>query len=236
MTFLFRLRWPRAKAVLFAALYAALLGIVLFLLLQLMATYPWRPGRGRGAILSYLCQFFGFSYRGGVDPGKGFMTAFASFFLGMGLLEGVVKATPLLLYLRGRETLNIRDSVLWGLASGAAVGSLEAVSYASTIYPGFSFVTFISSVSLHAVLNGITAVIAWKREADLEAAEKGVEWFFVAALIVAASSALHALYDTFLKQDLPSGALAVAIGSFAGFLILRKRADGWERRVSPSRA
>jgi RsiW-degrading membrane proteinase PrsW (M82 family) len=233
---LFRLRRPQAKAVLIVSMFAALLGIALFLLLQAMAVYPWRPGRGRGAALTYLCQFIGFSYRAAIDPQIGFFRAFFSFFLGTGLLEGIVKAAPLLLYLRGRETLNVRDSVLWGLASGAVVGCLEAVSYASTIFPRFSGVTFISSVAVHAVLNGITALIAWKREEDLEAAEKGVEWFFVACIIVAAGVALHACYDTFLKRDLPWGALAVAFASFAIFLTLRKQADRWERRLSSAQA
>ena len=178
--------------------------------------------------------FIVFSYVAAGHPKLGFVPSLIGFTFGVGLLEELVKALPIIWKLRRESRLDVRGVAAWGVASGIGFGVYEAMHYSSEFYHGLSeggiyVVRFVSCVALHAVWAGTFGILAWRRQ---EAFRDFLDWApFLRALgaALAGPMILHALYDTLLKGDHNVLALTVAAVSFAWFLWLYGRADAIER-------
>ncbi len=187
----------------------------------------YRP-RGKGALLVYLLRFLGFSYQGAIDPKNAFVTTWASFTFGAGLLLSVCRALPVLLWYRKSRSLDVRGAVAWGLVAGASVGAIQAAFYGGSFYDGIAggrtYVELIvSGTAMNAVCGGISALILWRLEEDVLAMETWWEWLLLILVAAGVGSAIHALYDTLWRGGSSGGAFAVALLAFVGFFA----AYGW---------
>jgi RsiW-degrading membrane proteinase PrsW (M82 family) len=165
-------------------------------------------------------HFIAFSYRMAADPSNGFWLSFLGFTLGVGLLEELVKAIPLLLHYRQPSDQTWRGAFLWGLASGAGFGIAEGIIYSSGMYngihgPGIYVVRFISCVALHALWTGSVGITINQRQALIQQEMSWYEYIPPIFLMISVPMVLHGLYDTLLKKDMNAAALGVAALSFA---------------------
>jgi len=119
--------------------FTGIIGVSFLLAVQYVAYYAqgfFVTGGGAITILLLILNFIEFSYRSALDPNMNFPWSFLGFTLGVGLLEELCKALPLLFYYRTCETMSWRGACRWGLASGVGFGVAEAVSYAADFYKG----------------------------------------------------------------------------------------------------
>jgi RsiW-degrading membrane proteinase PrsW (M82 family) len=192
---------------------------------------------GEGGILGLLIAV---SYAMTSIPNLGFIPRLIGFTCGVGLLEELCKAAPLLWRFRGGAPLDVRGAAAWGLASGLGFGLIEGVIYSEMHYNGFASATlyvirFVSCVALHGVWTGTVGILMWKRQDGLSGGFGG--WAMSVLTVLAGPILLHALYDTLLTFDHPALALGVAVLSFAWFLGLYGRADAIEAgAVNPAGA
>ncbi len=225
---LFLVMWPgtesRAPALMITGLATGTVGIFLLLGFQWVAFSTQEVGlwRARGivALLFYVVQFIGFSYRCALDGESGFLSSFFGFTCGVGLCEELCKALPVAFYLSGPEKRSLRAVCLVGLASGVGFGISEGITYSAEYYNGIQdiwiyIIRFLSCVSLHALWSGSVALLMYRNQDYLEWSWEGAFGFVVYYLSVA--MILHGVYDTLLKQDHELLAVLSALFSFGWF-------------------
>jgi RsiW-degrading membrane proteinase PrsW (M82 family) len=86
-------------------------------------------------------QFIGFSYSAAADPENGFMLSFVGFTIGVGFCEEFCKIMPVYMAVNGRDDMNWRGAMVWGLASGIGFGVAEGVIYSIDYYNGIATIT-----------------------------------------------------------------------------------------------
>ena len=225
---LFLMMWPgkesRAPALLLTGLITGTVGIMLLLGFQWVAFATQgvvvTRGRGIGALLFFVVQFIGFSYRCALEEGSGFLSSFFGFTFGVGLCEELCKALPVAFYLSGPEKRSLREVCIVGLASGVGFGISEGITYSSEYYNGIQdiwiyVIRFLSCVSLHAIWAGGVALLMYRNHEYLEWSWEAVFGFVVYYLL--AAMILHGVYDTLLKQDHELLAVLSALVSFGWF-------------------
>jgi RsiW-degrading membrane proteinase PrsW (M82 family) len=206
-----------------SGLFTATAGILLLLFVQFLADVTSGfviVGGSIVAIISWVLHFIAFSYRMAADPSNGFWLSFLGFTLGVGLLEELVKAIPLLLHYRQPSDQSWRGAFLWGLASGAGFGIAEGIIYSSSMYngvhgPSIYVVRFISCVALHALWTGSVGITINQRQALIQQEMSWYEYIPPIFLMISVPMVLHSLYDTLLKKEMNAIALGVAALSFA---------------------
>lgn len=211
-------------------------GIFLLLAFQFVAfIFAGRIFIPRGIIglVIFLISLIGFSYYCALDPEMGFVPSFFGFVFGVGLCEELVKAIPIVIYLKNAEYSRWRVAMLVGLASGIGFGVSEGITYSGDMYnglvgPSIYLVRFFSCVALHSIWAGSVGVLMHHDQEtlfdDFDLASAGM--FIVKYLSVA--MVLHGLYDVLLKQQLPWAALLVALASFGWLAFLVRRSEGTE--------
>jgi RsiW-degrading membrane proteinase PrsW (M82 family) len=225
---LFLSMWPgkesRAPALLITGLFTGTGGFLLLLGFQWVAFATQgmvlRRARGIGALLFFIVQFIGYSYRCALDGESGFVSSFFGFTFGVGLCEELCKALPVAFYLSGPERRSLRAVCLVGLASGVGFGVSEGITYSAEYYNGIQdlwiyIIRFLSCVSLHAIWSGSVALLMYRNQDYLEWSWEGASGFVIYYLSVA--MVLHGVYDTLLKQDHQLLAVLTALVSFGWF-------------------
>jgi RsiW-degrading membrane proteinase PrsW (M82 family) len=163
----------------------------------------------------------------------GLIPSFFGFVFGVGLCEELVKAIPIVIYLKSAEYSRWRVAMLVGLASGIGFGVSEGIMYSGDMYnglvgPSIYLVRFLSCVALHSIWAGSVGVLMHHDQEtlfdDFNLVSAGM--FIVKYLSVA--MVLHGLYDVLLKQQLPWAALLVALASFGWLAFLVRRSEGTE--------
>lgn len=215
-------------------IFTGTIGILMLIIVTLIAAVA--------AVLNIpILKYLGYSYFAATDPNTGFLPSMLGFTVGVGFLEELCKALPLYWHYRKTATLDARGAVVWGLATGIGFGVSEGISYSSNFYNGISgggiyVVRFISCVSLHAVWSATVAILIWKRQDRIHRLEKFYHWFPILFATLSSSMVIHGFYDTCLKKDYGTAALAAATISFGVFFWLYDRACREERRLRPSAA
>ena len=233
---LFLVMWPgkesRASALLITGLATGTVGIFLLLGFQWVAFSTQgvglRRARGIVALLFFVVQFIGYSYRCALEEGNSFVSSFFGFTFGVGLCEELCKALPVAFYLSGSEKRSLREVCLVGLASGVGFGVSEGITYSAEYYNGIQdlwiyIIRFLSCVSLHAIWAGSVALLMYRNQDYLEWSWEGAFGFVVYYLSVA--MILHGVYDTLLKQDHELLAVLSALVSFGWFQWTLSRAS-----------
>lgn len=174
-------------------------------------------------IVGFLYQLPGISSVVSATRQPNLLVRFLAFVFGIGALEELVKAVPILwIFLRNREPGTIREVIYLGCVSGFAFGVSEAVMYsafyaqgvASGSMPLGAFVVIqltrlITLPLLHAVFSGVAAVfIALGVETPAMRRALIPVGFGLAALI-------HGLYNTFAGSIL---GFVVAVGAVLVFI------------------
>lgn len=238
---LFLYMWPgkesRAPALLLTGLATGTVGIMLLLGFQWVAFSTQGAvltrARGIGALLFFVVQFIGFSYRCALEEGNGFLSSFFGFTFGVGLCEELCKAVPVAFYLSVSEKRSLREVCIVGLASGVGFGVSEGITYSSEYYNGIQdiwiyVIRFLSCVSLHAIWAGGVALLMYRNQDYLEWSWEAVFGFVVYYLLVA--MILHGVYDTLLKQHHELLAVLSALVSFGWFQWTLSRASAEESK------
>jgi RsiW-degrading membrane proteinase PrsW (M82 family) len=219
--------------------FTGTIGILLLLVVQFIAIAMGGglliPRSILGIFLLVL-QLIGYSYRAALDPENGFFLSMLGFTFGVGFCEELCKALPLLWHFRTKATLDVRGTIVWGLATGIGFGVSEGITYSSDQYNGIQpagiyVVRFVSCVSLHAVWSASSALFIWMRQSELAGIDRWYDWFIPLFRMMGISVVLHGLYDTCLKREHEVVALLVGVASFAWFFWLSERARRQETRT-----
>jgi RsiW-degrading membrane proteinase PrsW (M82 family) len=157
---------------------------------------------------------------GAVLDGDGdFGLSLCGYVLGVGLIEEVVKALPLLWRTKRHGPPGWRTACVWGLAAGVGFGLAEGVVHAERAYNGLAtadayLVRFVSCVALHAVWSASVGLSVAAAGPTLE--DKRDPLVYVAAVlpVLAGPALLHGLYDVLLQYQFHAAALGVALASF----------------------
>jgi RsiW-degrading membrane proteinase PrsW (M82 family) len=214
----------RPAAVLFTGIFTGTIGILLLLATREIAEYSQNvvvlTGNVVANLLFWMTWAVGYSYRAAVDPGNGFLASFLGYTIGVGLLEEVCKALPVIWYYRRDEGADWRVALTWGLASGVGFGVAEAVMYSADFYNGIApagtyAVRFVSCVGLHAIWGGAVALFIHRHYLAILGELEWYEYIPRVLFFVAAAAVLHGLYDTAIKKEMNAVALATAAASFA---------------------
>lgn len=168
-------------------------------------------------------------YAAAAEPTSGLGTSLLGFTFGVGLLEELVKALPVMWHMKKKGTLDAAGATLWGLAAGIGGGAVEGILYCSDFHNGIGpgsiyLVRFTTGVALQAVWSGAAALLVWRFQEQL----RGNTAVPTAAKVLGGVVVLHGLTDTFLKRDLAIAALVTAAVSVVGFFVLTE----WARRPS----
>ena len=157
-------------------IFTGTIGILMLLIVQLASIVVAKANLVGGiAFLFFLVlRFIGYSYGAATDDTNGFIASMIGFTMGVGLLEEFFKALPIFWHHRRFGSLDLRGSVVWGLATGIGFGVSEGISYCSDFYNGLQgggiyVVRFISCVALHAVWSATVAILIWKTRRSLRA-------------------------------------------------------------------
>lgn len=223
---MFRPGEARPNHVLWGGFFGATYGLGFLFLVQAVAALGWRlPGP-----LGLPFRFIAFSYQAALDPNSNLLRSLFGFTFGVGLLEELSKAVPLVLLCRWRGKVGWREACLWGLASGAGFGVAEGIAYSHDYYNGVMagdvyLVRFVSCVALHAMWTAGVGLTLCRYQSLIRRAKVWYAWVVPLLRIVAVAMVLHGLYDTLLKKkDLEPMALAVAVVSFGWFALLIEQA------------
>jgi RsiW-degrading membrane proteinase PrsW (M82 family) len=170
---------------------------------------------------------------GGEKAGDGLLLNLIGFTLGVGFSEELVKALPIIFYVRTHRDASSRGASLWGMASGVGFGVAEGVMYSVRYYNGVSPVEayltrFASCVALHAVWSASVGITLFQARYAVSKAvsailyldfkEKDFDWGQVvlpALQVLGVAMVLHGLYDTLLTQQMTPAALVMAVVSLA---------------------
>ncbi len=157
-------------------IFTGTIGILMLLIIQLASLVVVRADiRGGAAFLFFLIlRFIGYSYGAAADENSNFIASMIGFTMGVGLLEEYFKAMPIFWHHSRSGTLDLRGSVVWGLATGIGFGVSEGISYSGDFYNGLYgggiyVVRFISCVALHAVWSATVAILIWNRRRQFRA-------------------------------------------------------------------
>lgn len=212
-------------------IFTGTIGILMLLIVQLAAIVTAKANivGGIAFVFFLILRFIGYSYGAAVNPENGFLASMVGFTLGVGLLEEFFKALPIFWHHRRSGSLDLRGSVVWGLATGIGFGVSEGISYSKDFYNGLYgggiyVVRFISCVALHAVWSATVAILIWRRREAIQAIERWWQWFVPVFGSLWISMVLHGFYDTVLKKEYGIAALASGFFSFALFFWLYDRA------------
>src|SRR5262245_16926340 len=227
-------------------LYAALSAGIFFLFVGVILargfTASWKLVLVAGftatfgiAVLFIFQDMYGGLYlallEGGEKAGDGLLLNLIGFTLGVGFSEELVKAMPVIFYVRTHRDASWRGACLWGLASGVGFGVAEGVMHSVRFYNGIAtfdayLTRFASCVGLHAVWSasvGITLFQARRAVSkavnailygDFKAQNFDWEQILLPALqVLGVAMVLHGLYDTLLTQQMTPAALVIAVVS-----------------------
>jgi RsiW-degrading membrane proteinase PrsW (M82 family) len=225
-------------------IFTGTIGIFVLLIIQVAAVVTVKADivGGLAAPFFLILRFIGYSYGAALDPENGFIASMVGFTMGVGLMEELIKGLPVYWHHRRSGTLDLRGSVVWGLATGIGFGVSEGISYCGDFYNGLRgggiyIVRFISCVALHAVWSGTVAILIWRRRQALQAIERWWQWIPPVVGSLWISVIIHGFYDTVLKKEYGIAALGSGILSFALFFWLYDRACREEAaRPSPALA
>lgn len=218
-------RWSAsARDLALIALFTGTFGVFFLQLVQILSVFtpPMFLVGGPLAVIWVFLKFVQFSYMSALHPDSNFILSFLGFTFGVGFLEELVKAGPLLYYYRRYSTLSWRGACRWGLASGLGFGVAESISYAADFYNGISpaevyLVRFISCVGLHGVWSASVGIAIYNKQKLLQGEISWGEYIAVVLQLIFIPMVLHGLYDTLLKKELNEFAVTVAVVSF-GYL------------------
>lgn len=228
----------RVSSLLKVGAFTGTVGIVLLLTVQFLSGLATRVrlhGRGILVAIWLILAAIAFSYAAADDPDNGFLLSFLGFTAGVGLLEELCKALPVVYHYRHGGDLGWRGACLWGLVSGAGFGVSEGIMYSARYYNGEAalgmyVVRFVSCVAMHAAWAGAAAILMCRRRDYLKGPMDWGDWARALGPALAVPMVLHGLYDTLLKMDMAPWALAVGAASFAYFVWLQEREAWAERR------
>ncbi|HEV3204336.1 MAG TPA: PrsW family glutamic-type intramembrane protease, partial [Gemmataceae bacterium] len=203
-------------------LFTGIVGVSFLLAVQFLAYYAhgfWVSGGGAVTIILLILNFIEFSYRSALDPNTNILWSFLGFTFGVGLLEELCKAAPLIFYYRNCETMSWRGACRWGLASGVGFGVAEAISYAADFYNGIEtegiyVVRFVSCVGLHGIWSASAGITLYRCQHLIQGDLEWKDYIWPLIRVLGIAMVLHGLYDTLLKKDMFEMALAVAVVSF----------------------
>lgn len=215
-------------------LFTGTVGILFLVIVQVIAMVSDGIKPGGGCVVMVFLAFaklIGASYRAALDPDTGFLLSFLGFTAGVGFLEELCKAVPVLFYFRKTRREGWRGGFLWGLASGAGFGISEGVMYSADFYNGITgsgiyVVRFVSCVALHALWTGTVAITVQQKQEWLLKAKRVRDCIAPVFVYIAVPVVLHGLYDTLLKKDMEGLALLVALLSFGFLAYLVSRRHG----------
>ena len=191
------------KRVFTTALFTGTAGVLLLIAAQLSG--------------AFCC--IGAFYLAAEHPDATFGASLIGFVFGVGFLEEAIKCLPVLWKLYRRALISWRASAVIGMASGAGFGISEAILYATQDYNGIEpasmyFVRFLSTVALHVVLSGASAVMIQRKQEHLMEDMDFINWTMTLMAIIFVPIFLHGLYNTLSKKEHELAALAVAIAAF----------------------
>jgi RsiW-degrading membrane proteinase PrsW (M82 family) len=217
------------------AVISGSVGLAVLLLVCLLAGWSgawWLHNHPYSLLLEPLTDGVAFSYRGALSSAHGLVVNFLGFALVVGLCEEVIKALPLLVYHRRPRRQPWRETLLAGLACGAAVGIVEGVFYCRDFHNGVGgldiyLITFVLSVALQGVWTGCAAIAIHRNQDRLRNTLSKREYVFLVLALLAVPLMLHGLYDALIKMHQPLTALAVGVVSFVvlGLEVRRARQD-----------
>jgi RsiW-degrading membrane proteinase PrsW (M82 family) len=201
---------------------SAAVGLVFLWVVSLLAGWSgqmWLRTGDYSLLLVPLTDGLAFSYRGALDSGYGFVANFLVFTLVVGLGEEVIKALPVLVYHRQPRQQHWREALLWGLACGAAFGTVEGLLSCRDFHNGVGglemyLITFVVSVSLQAVWTGCAAIAIHRNRERLRSTLDIRDYLALLLALLAVPLLLHGLYDTLIKGHQLLVALAVGAVSF----------------------
>lgn len=218
--------FPRGNAepgkMLLAGLFTGTIGILFLLVLQTIALVSAQMefhGGGKLAIILILLKIIGYSYECALNPNTGFLASFFGFTFGVGFCEELCKGFTLLIHFKRKATLDWRGACVWGLACGVGFGVSEGIMYSSGHYNGvfgssIYLIRFISCVALHAIWSAASGISFYRHRHELQAANTFWGLLPMTMKAIAAPMIMHGAYDTLLKEDMPGGAVLVAIATF----------------------
>ncbi len=150
-------------------IFTGTVGILMLLIVQAASIVVAKADLQGGIAFPFflILKFIGYSYAAATDPDNSFVLSMLGFTMGVGLLEEFFKALPIFWHHRRSGTLDLRGTVVWGLATGIGFGVSEGISYSSDFYNGLQgggiyVVRFISCVALHAVWSATVAILVWR--------------------------------------------------------------------------
>jgi len=154
-----------------------------------------------------------------LDSETNFPLSVCGYIIGVGLVEELAKALPLLWLIKLRGPVNWRTACLWGLTSGIGFGIAEGVFYAERIYNGLAsadayLVRFVSCVALHAIWSGSVGLGIIKAGSAIREPNDAPVYFVALMRVLAIPVILHGLYDVLLQYQFHAAGLVVALASF----------------------
>lgn len=209
-----------------AAVFTGIAGIGLLFAIQHLA-----GTNGLGVVGRFIAYAYGLT---NTSPFSSPLLTFIGYTFGVGLLEELVKALPVIFLLTTGRIHHWRAACLVGLASGIGFGVSEGIWYHESVYnqPAFDFATFqfvatepvgfttylgrfVTCTGSHAILAAIGALILYRRFRDgrgLNPIE--VLWALFGVMC------LHGLYNSFLSYDHPLAAIGVDVVQFLWLVAL----------------
>lgn len=202
------------------ALFTAIAGIILLLVLQFLAAVAAHSssGVGRGGALFALLALIGHLYD--MTNSDHLVQRWIGFVFGVGLLEEMTKLLPLsaLVVWRSDRQMSVHSFLFVGFASGLGFGIGEAF-YGYAPWNGnhgldANIIRWYSAVPSHALYTTVCAAFLWKMADHVEHAEGFWERALFVALAAAVMAVVHGTYNTVCSLGIvPS--LVMEVLSFA---------------------
>ena len=184
------------------ALFTAIAGIILLLVLQFLAAVAAHSSRGvgRGGAVFALLAVIGHLYE--LTNSDHIVQRWIGFVFGVGLLEEMTKLLPLaaLVVWRSDRQMSVHSFLFVGFASGLGFGIGEAF-YGYAPWNGnhgldANIIRWYSAVPSHALYTTVCAAFLWKMADHVEHAEGFWERALFVALAAAVMAVVHGTYNT----------------------------------------
>ncbi len=204
------------------ALFTAVIGIVLLLLLQTVADVAAhaRVRGGRGSFIWAILFAIGSAYD--AIHSDQMVIRWLGFVFGVGLFEEATKLLPLvaLIIWRSDRHLSVHSFLCLGFISGLGFGIGEAIyGYApwNGVYGvGDNIIRWYSAVPSHAIYTTVCAAFLWRQADHLEHADGFWERALVIALAVGLMAVVHGTYNTVCSL----GVVAALLMEVVSFVML----------------
>lgn len=233
------------------ALFTAIVGIVMLLILQSLAEMAANTRTyGRGGALMGVLKIIGVLYQ--LIYSDNVVQRWIGFVFGVGLCEEMIKLLPLVMMViwRSDRHLSVHGFLFLGFASGLGFGIGEAY-YGYAPWNGnygldANIIRWYSAVPSHAIYTTVCAAFLWKMGDQLEHAEGFWERGMVVAMAAGLMAVVHGTYNTVCSIGIIP-ALFMEVVSFV-LLVLAVRwvsqdaiepkgttATPWMQRLFPAR-